>query len=283
MNPLIGADPELFVVHKKKPVSAHLMVPGTKSKPFPVPNGAIQVDGMALEFNIKPVSTQREFIRNVTSVMKSLKQFLPEEHKFLIEPYVEFDPDYLKVQPKEALELGCDPDFNAYTEVANDRPDGERNSRTAAGHIHIGWTRNQNISPDSLHFEDCLILVRHLDYAVGNLSYLFDENDKRQEMYGKLGAFRPKSYGVEYRVPSNFWIKDRKLMRLIFKSVCKEFNRLKRGDINDSCAHREPEETELGEKMYRAFVLLGHESSDDIYPLLNPRAKRFYDNNRRWI
>lgn len=283
MNPLIGADPELFVVHRRKPVSAHLMVPGTKSHPFPVPNGAIQVDGMALEFNINPVSTQREFVRNIKTVMGRLKQFLPEKHKFLIESYVEFDPDYLKNQPKEALELGCDPDFNAYTKVANNPPDAGRNSRTAAGHIHIGWTRGENISPDSSHFEDCLILVKHLDYYVGNLSLLFDKNDKRQEMYGKPGAFRPKSYGVEYRVPSNFWIKDEKLMKLVFKLVCKEFIRLKRGDVNPTCDYDDPDNKYPHEKIRRIFKKLGRKDTDILYPLLNPYSKKFYRNNHMWI
>jgi hypothetical protein len=29
---------------------------------------------------------------------------------------------------------------------------------------------------------------------------------KRRGLYGKRGAYRPKSYGVEYRTLSNFWV-----------------------------------------------------------------------------
>ncbi len=40
-----------------------LVIPDTaKEKPFPVTNGAVQVDGMALEYNIDPASTVEEFV-----------------------------------------------------------------------------------------------------------------------------------------------------------------------------------------------------------------------------
>ena len=49
----IGADPEVFVADSLTNtfVSAHDLVPGTKLEPFAVNKGAVQVDGMALEFN----------------------------------------------------------------------------------------------------------------------------------------------------------------------------------------------------------------------------------------
>ena len=67
---LIGADPEVFVTDKNNQfVSAFNMVPGDKAKPYPVPFGAVQVDGMALEFNIEPASTRQEFIHNITCLL----------------------------------------------------------------------------------------------------------------------------------------------------------------------------------------------------------------------
>jgi hypothetical protein len=36
-------------------------------------------------------------------------------------------------------------------------------------------------------------------------------------MYGKAGAFRPKTYGVEYRSLSNKWIFDNKLVDIVYK------------------------------------------------------------------
>ena len=46
-NVCIGADPELFLKKNGKFHSAYGTIPGTKRKPYPVPGGAVQIDGMA--------------------------------------------------------------------------------------------------------------------------------------------------------------------------------------------------------------------------------------------
>ena len=59
MNILIGADPELFVMKNGKFHSADDLIPGSKDEPYPVENGAVKVDGMALEFNIRPALDEK--------------------------------------------------------------------------------------------------------------------------------------------------------------------------------------------------------------------------------
>lgn len=54
MSYLVGADPELFVSKAGVILSAFGLVGGTKKVPQKVERGAVQVDGMALEFNIDP-------------------------------------------------------------------------------------------------------------------------------------------------------------------------------------------------------------------------------------
>jgi len=95
MEILIGADPELFVSLGGKLVSAHNLIPGTKMAPHPVNNGAVQVDGMALEININPASTSKEFCKNILSVLKQLKEMIPS-YEFVIEPAVHFEERYLR-------------------------------------------------------------------------------------------------------------------------------------------------------------------------------------------
>ena len=62
--------------------------------------------------------------------------------------------------------------------------------------------------------------VLKLDLYLGIPSIILDpEGSMRRRMYGKAGAFRKKSYGLEYRVLSNFWIFDEKYIYWIFEAV----------------------------------------------------------------
>ena len=215
MKITLGADPELFVTQKGKFRSAYGLIPGTKKDPFKVDCGAVQRDGMAAEFNIDPVDNEDDWVKNITTVMDQLKAMVPK-HEFALVPSCKFHGSHFKNQPDEAKELGCDPDFNAYTLETNPRPDNNTTLRTAAGHVHVGFCEGADVtSPE--HMQRCATLVKQLDCYLGLPSLLWDNDTKRRSMYGKAGAFRPKPYGVEYRVLSNAWLKNEKLMRLVFK------------------------------------------------------------------
>lgn len=211
----IGADPELFLTRKGKFVSAYNMIPGTKNKPHRVNNGAVQVDGMALEFNIEPAKSPTVFVRNIREVLTQLRDMVPREYNLSKKAVAEFDEAYFWQQPQEALRLGCDPDFNAYTKEINVPPDAATEKRTAAGHIHIGWTQGAK-EHDPEHMLMCATLAKALDVTLGVPSVLLDEDRTRRPMYGCAGSFRPKKYGCEYRVLSNFWIKNGKLARWVY-------------------------------------------------------------------
>ena len=75
---LVGADPELFLAKNGQFVSAHNLLPGTKYEPFPVKSGAIQVDGMAAEFNIDPVENEDSFLSSLETVLTQLKSMVPD-------------------------------------------------------------------------------------------------------------------------------------------------------------------------------------------------------------
>jgi len=218
MQILIGADPEVFMRKDGKFISAHGAVKGDKKNPFKVDKGAVQVDGMALEFNIDPASTADEFVDNITSVMATLQSLVPD-FELVADPVAEFGLEYILAQPEEAKELGCDPDFNAWDDgKPNPKPNGDRSFRTGAGHVHIGWTNDMDIN-DPHHREACIMLTKQLDYYLGLGSLLYDGDAKRRTMYGAAGAFRVKPYGVEYRVLSNAWLKSPNLMRWVFETT----------------------------------------------------------------
>ena len=210
---LIGCDPELFLSRKGKYISAHDLVMGSKEKPYAVTKGAVQPDGLAAEFNIMPAATSGQYIKNINTVMQRLKQMLPSDVEMVLKSWVHFDQAYMDKLPEKVKELGCNPDFNAYEEGVNMAPEQHPTMRTAAGHIHLGWTENRD-PMDPQHFLSCCILIKNLDVFLGVPSVLMDkEGGERRKMYGKAGCFRPKSYGCEYRSLSNFWLKDTEHMR----------------------------------------------------------------------
>lgn len=216
----IGADPEFFVKRFGKLHSAHGLVPGSKERPFKVNKGAVQVDGMALEFNIDPAETFEQFEDHMTTVLDKIVSMIPGYEVF-VEPVADFGLEYIRSQPKEARELGCSPDFNAYTKEANPRPDADTPFRTASGHVHIGWTKEPVDINNEGHLEACRALTKALDVYLGLPSMAWDRDDRRRSLYGAAGAFRPKPYGMEYRVLSNKWINDPWSRKCVFNNTVK--------------------------------------------------------------
>lgn len=223
---LIGADPELFMKHPDSGefISADDLdggprIPGTKWEPHKVEYGAVQIDGTALEFNIDPAHTVDEFLRNITKVRETITSMVPG-YNVVAEPVARFNADYFKFHvPSHAQELGCNPDFNGWTMDTNPRPDpGGEPFRTAAGHIHIGWTQDEDVESKE-HFIKCCQFARQLDYYLGMYSLMWDRDGTRRTLYGKAGAFRPKSYGLEYRVLSNRWLSSPDLIRWVYNTT----------------------------------------------------------------
>jgi len=228
-NFLMGCDPEFFLERDHQIVSAHDLVPGSKEEPFTVNKGAIQVDGTAVEFNITPASTEKEFSSNIMEVLVQLREFIPQEFSFVFEPSVFYEKCYFSSLPPEVKRLGCDPDFNVYKAGTNHdtvvlvpnvkqklKSGRMTRMRTGAGHIHIGWTEGKEIT-DKDHLWDCVTVIRNLDKIFHKYSRLWDDDDERLYLYGSPGDFRPKHYGVEYRTPSNAWLKYPLLWPWLFR------------------------------------------------------------------
>ena len=218
---LIGCDPELFLVDEKgSGKSAHNVIPGDKSNPFPVLNGAVQVDGVAAEFNIFPAATADQFVGNIRDVLQELSERIEEKNpglQLIVQPTMTFDKTYFKKLPKKTKLLGCEPDFNVYTGSANPPPASNAPFRTGGGHIHIGWTEGANVN-DGAHQFDCIEATKQLDSVLYICSLLWDSDKERRTLYGKVGTYRPKHYGVEYRPLSNAWVADPDLQKWVFNA-----------------------------------------------------------------
>lgn len=225
---LVGCDPEVFVKRDGVFVSAHGLIPGNKENPHKVDGGAVQVDGMALEFNINPAASQQEFVTNVKQVYAIMRSMCPG-YDVVATPVADFALDYIASQPAEARELGCDPDYDAYTGTANVKPNNMLPMRTASGHVHLGWTNGAD--PETLeHDEQCRMAAKQMDVFLGLTSLFYDDDQRRREMYGKPGCYRRKSYGVEYRTLSNAWLKSDNLMAWVYRAATAGMERLMSGD-----------------------------------------------------
>ena len=217
----IGADPEIFVAREGKLISAHGLIKGTKYMPHRIGNGAIQVDGMALEFNIAPAVSEESFLSNVKEMLSILTKAV-KGYTLTLQSVADFGMEYINSQPPEAKDLGCEPDMNAWVGQYNPRPDVNTPFRTASGHIHIGWEGGSN---DEIAFK----VARQMDFYLGLPSILADNETRRRELYGKAGACRVKPYGVEYRVLSNFWLGKDSTIRNVYKNAVQGLNALASG------------------------------------------------------
>lgn len=216
---IIGADPEVFVQDKKTKrfVGAHGMLKGTKARPewLPLSHSQGQVDGMALEFNPPPVDKSEAFSYHIRNGKDGLNRVIKRKGmRIVVQPTVEFDDEEWARAPDEAKILGCEHDYCAWGGIhINKPPNAAVKFRTGAGHIHTGWGRGFDITDDFR--EICGAFVREQDALNGIASLLYDQDTKRRELYGKAGAFRPKSFGVEYRTLSNSWVRNRALTEYV--------------------------------------------------------------------
>jgi hypothetical protein len=111
------------------------------------------------------------------------------------------------------------PDYNAYTGEQNDPPSAKIKFRCAGGHIHVGFDCPFNTEDEAQI--DIRNRVKQLDHTLFFMSLLWDEDDRRRQLYGKPGAFRYKPYGFEYRVLSNAWMENYDIRRYVFEATVK--------------------------------------------------------------
>lgn len=200
----IGMDAELFLQNKDGSFETAIgKFGGTKARPKKMndmPRGFyIQEDNVAAEFNIPAASTPESFVDYTLQAVDWIaKKAQGMGYDLAFTDTAVFTEKQLD-HPQAQL-LGCEPDYNAWTEQVNPRPNPPADFRTASAHIHMSW--------DAPREEDQFLLVRMLDLLLGVPSVLEFEPTQRRTLYGKAGACRLKRYGVEYRVLGNQWIKD---------------------------------------------------------------------------
>ena len=222
-NVLRGADPELFLVNGKGiPVTSIGQIGGTKDDPRSLGNGyALQEDNVTAEFNIPPAENAKQFQASIQYVLEFLRQELaPRDLHLSIVPTLDFTEEDL-MHP-QAMQLGCDPDYNAWTGKENPRPKAPKSLRSSGGHLHIGY--------DNPSDETSISIVKAHDLFCGVASVLYDPDTRRRQLYGKAGAHRIKGYGVECRTFSNFWISTPELITWMYEQSEKSIDFINKGN-----------------------------------------------------
>lgn len=214
MNDIIkatfGTDPEFFLTKDGKPVSAIELIPGTKYDPHTLPSGGgLQTDNVALEFASVAHADVNDLVDHIRDTFKEIKEVMPEGHEIAVLPSIVFPEEEL--QHEQAKEFGCSPDFNVWKMEQNEAPVPEDLSlRSCGGHIHVGHEALETL-------EGKMLFVKLMDVFHGLTSTVLDCSESsivRRKLYGKAGCHRPTSYGIEYRVLSNYWLKNPMLVRL---------------------------------------------------------------------
>jgi hypothetical protein len=216
MKVSLGCDPELFLVDAAGALhSAIGLIGGSKMAPRPLPLGdgyAVQEDNVAVEFNAPPAETEEAWSSSIGNTITFLEGFVKTQYGFSFGHMSAAQFPEKELEHPMAQEFGCDPDFNAWTKKQNPRPKADDHTlRSCGGHIHVGAEFVSNAEK--------LRMIRLMDLFLGVPSTLIDKGEQRKILYGKRGAFRPKSYGVEYRTLSNFWIFTDSLRRWAWKNT----------------------------------------------------------------
>lgn len=244
----LGCDPEVFLQDSTgSPVSAIGYINADKWNPLQIPDMAagytLQEDNVSLEYGIPPASSSEEFQNAIAAVMAKSKEYLPD---------LDFSRLSCLVFPKEQMRnplahvFGCEPDFNAWTGETNNPPQPSHPfMRSAGGHVHVETD------------QDPRSVIRRMDLFLGVPSVLMDKGEDRKQLYGKAGAHRPKSYGVEYRTLSNFWVFESRLIDWVWRNTERALAfEMDIGNYEDeivSCINNN--DKELAKKLVRDFSL----------------------------
>lgn len=202
---MIGCDPELFLHDGKRFMSAIDRIGGSKQQPRRLLGGfALQEDNVLVEYNIPPAKSSSQFVDYNKLMLEEIDYIAKQQGLKSVISSSEEMPEEELADPRARV-FGCDPDFNAWELEPNPPPKADNpNLRSAGGHIHVAM---KGKSPEKI------TMIRVLDMLIGVPLAFMDKTSKRRELYGRAGACRFKPYGVEYRTPSNVWLKDDVVMQ----------------------------------------------------------------------
>lgn len=238
----VGCDPEFFLYDEElgRYVSAIPFVKGTKRQPEPLNSGGyVMRDNVAIEFGMPPAASVGEWLDNINHAIRDIENYIPDW--LTLTPIASADFPRQQLNHPEALEIGCEQDYNAWTGGVNIPPAAEfaaNTFRSCGAHIHTGFVEGSGY--------DFLLedggkrdTIKAFDCVHGMWSVLLDntpESIARRDIYGKAGCYRPTDYGIEYRTLSNFWTTSDSLKELMFRFTGDALEIVRKGQLEELIA-----------------------------------------------
>jgi len=273
----IGADPEFFIANKHGKITAGNDYFPDKYHPLVLRNGErIFYDGIPVEINPVQNICRETVLGSIHSCLRKVERKLKDSNgRIIIKSAVKVQREVIDNAAPDARVFGCDPDVNAYTRRLNVcEIDASRHLyRYAGGHIHIGRhdpERKVGAEEKLLTEPECHIeSIKFLDMIVGTMLLLLDNSSgskRRKILYGKAGNFRANDHGLEYRTPTNVWLKSPLFSSLIFGMVKVSWALLLNGTYKEITRRTEIEEDEVRETLDNSDAV----KAMDIWSRLRP-------------
>jgi hypothetical protein len=223
----MGADPEFFFkTSNNKVIESGEIIKGSVCSESNDGNNrnAIARDGVQAELHPQPHCCRAYVGNDIHYALKTLNEQLKSSNdnkiKVSFDSMVHLSKSQMDKLDEESKTFGCAPSYNAYN-------NGEKSLitvnpavyryRSAGGHIHIGSYDYNTWIMKYIH-DNPVLFVDLLDLICGNTCVLIDRDPgqiERRKVYGKAGEYRLPGYGIEYRTPSNFWLRSYQLMSLV--------------------------------------------------------------------
>ena len=217
-RPTFGCDPELFIESGGQIVESSTVVEEGGIRLGTYNNSKIVRDGVQVELNPEAGPCRAELGNEISRLFRKLRDTLrsagaqPSFKSVITLSDVEMErlSDASKV-------LGCARSKNLYNQRSSVNVGKDFRTRSAGGHIHLGVHHNLGVDLLKLPKWDER-LVALLDILVGNTCVLIDRDPmaaERRKTYGRAGEYRLPTFGLEYRVLSNFWLRAYPLMSFV--------------------------------------------------------------------
>ena len=224
---VLGSDPEIFLrdIKTKELRSAIPVIPEGKreGRPLSKPGNSVLHDNVLIEVNTAPAKNKKQFVQTIGSVLQDVQKLVKKQG---LELHLQASADFpmSELNSEEAKAFGCEADFGIYPEpMMNSMPAeaAEKPFRSAGGHLHIGMDEADAATAQILDDPYGKIsVVKGLDIFVGIIGTFLDNDPTakaRRDLYGKAGSHRPKTYGVEYRACSPWWLASPQHTGVVYK------------------------------------------------------------------